>query len=609
MPKIMNNIVTKDKLREIQSSTLQQISDILLNSFGPNGSNACIKKENALSRYSKDGHTIISALHYNGIIEQSIKDDVESITRHVVKTVGDGTTSAVILANLIFNNVTEMENEYSYKPAEIEKALNHVVDIFKKEILERATDMTIDDVYDIAMISTNGNDTIANVLKDIYKEFGNSVFIDVYPSTGGDIVIKDFDGMTLNTGYCDSCYVTNQKENTAEVDKPEVYFFEHPIDTKEIGVYLDSILYNNIINPVRLQNFESVIPTVIFAPKISQDMSSLMDSLTAIMANAPAANKYPICIITDYHEPEQLNDLAMMCGAKLIRKYIDPKIYEEDVKNGNAPTPDTIRNWAGSCDRVVAYSDKTKFINPSKIRNEDGEYSDLYKNMISFLETEISKATESGEDARTIGTLKRRLHSLKSNLVELYIGGITQADRDALRDLVEDAVLNLRSAAANGVGLGGNVLAAEVIHALCTDVEDFPFESGAENMLANAILNAYRSLVDILFEDIIGKYNLPGIDTKDIAPYIKEVDGEVILDGTVEETGDYKLTNTDFIDIIEKASDGLVYNLRTEEWSKNVKTSIMSDIVILDTVCKIIGIMATCNQFVLPTAMHNIYVD
>ena len=50
--------------------------------------------------------------------------------------------------------------------------------------------------------------------------------------------------MTLNTGYCDSCYVTNQKDNTAEVDKPEVYFFEDPIDTREIAVYFDAILSN-----------------------------------------------------------------------------------------------------------------------------------------------------------------------------------------------------------------------------------------------------------------------------------------------------------------------------------------------------------------------------
>ena len=67
---IANNVVSKEKTREIQSKTLKELSSILQKSFGPNGSNTCIKKENALSRYTKDGHSIISAIHYNGIIEQ-----------------------------------------------------------------------------------------------------------------------------------------------------------------------------------------------------------------------------------------------------------------------------------------------------------------------------------------------------------------------------------------------------------------------------------------------------------------------------------------------------------------------------------------------------------
>lgn len=572
MGKIMNNIVPKETMREIQIKTLTELSEILKNSFGPYGSNACIKKENAFSRYSKDGHTIIGALHYNGIIEQSIKDDIESITRHIVKTVGDGTTSAVLLSKYIFDAVQAIEAE-NYQPAVIIRTLTAIVDKIKEKILATAKDLTLQDVYDISMISTNGNEDISNTLVDIYKEFGNSVFIDVYPSTGEDIVIKSYNGMTLNTGYCDSCYVTNQSTNTSEVDNPEVYFFEHPIDTKELGVYLDAILSRNIITPATQKNWEAIIPTVIFAPKISQDMSSLMDTLINFMANTPANNRLPICIITDFHEVAQLTDLSMMCGAKMIRKYMDAKIYEEDVKNGIAPTPENIFDWAGKCDRVVAYSDKTTFIRPSKMYNEDGEFSDLYNNLLSFLETEISKATDDGDDARTIGTLKRRLHSLKSNLVELYVGGITQADRDALRDLVEDAVLNLRSASVNGVGLGANMNASMVIYEMNNLNEDE--YSKLESELALAIENGYIHLADILFD---------GLDI---------------------EEDNKSLFNT----LVNNAKTGKVYNIRTKEWTTDVKTSIMSDVTILDTVCRIIGIMATCNQFILPTAMHNIYID
>lgn len=563
MQKIMNNVVGKEKLREIQSSVLKELSDILKLSFGPNGSNACIKKENALSRYSKDGHTIIGALHYNGIIEQSIKDDVESITRHIVKTVGDGTTSAVILSSIIFDKIKELENDYT--AAEIMNAIDKFCSFINHDIRSSATDLDIEDVYNIAMISTNGNEFVSRQIENIYKEFGTGVYIDVSPSIGEDFVVKSYNGMTLNTGYSNSCYVTNQKNNTSEVDNPELYFFEHPIDNKELGVYLDAVLSRNIIEPVNNKQYDQLVPTVIFAPKISQDMSSLMDSVTAVMAQMPVNNRLPICIITDFHEKDQLIDLAKMCGAKLIRKYIDKSVYENDVKKGAAPTPETIFDWAGKCDRVVSYTDKTTFIRPSKMYNEDGSFSDLYDNLCNFLETEIANLKNEGADIREVGTLKRRLHSLKSNMVEFLVGGITQADRDSLRDLVDDAVLNIRSAAQNGVGFGANISAFKAIHNYIKD--DITVGELMER-ISNAICEAYDALVETLYNGTVS---------------IEEIE--------------------------ENAKDGLVYNIRDKKWSDNVKTSIMSDIIILDTVSKIIGIMATCNQFLVPTAMHNIYVD
>ena len=563
MSKIMNNVVPKKVMRSIQSNTLNELADILKLSFGPNGSNACIKKENALSRYTKDGHTIIGSIHYNGIIEQSIKDDIESITRHIVKTVGDGTTSAVILSSIIFKKISAIEGEY--RPAEIVNVIDTVVAEITSYIKNSATELTSADVYDIAMISTNGNIFISNTLKNIYEEFGNSVFIDVTPSIGEETIIKSYNGMTLNTGYCDSCYVTNTKNNTSEVDNPQVYFFEHPIDTREMGVYLDAIISRNIIQPVNAHQYEAVIPTVIFAPTISQDMSNTMDSLVSNMAQMPVNNRLPICIITSYHETAQLADLAKMCGAKMIRKYIDHNVYSADVASGVAPTPDTISDWAGRCDRVVAYSDKTVFIRPHKMYNEDGSYSNLYDNMIAFLEAEIKNSVENGDNIKEVGTLKRRLHSLKSNMVELFVGGITQADRDSLRDLVEDAVLNIRSAADNGVGYAANMSAIRALDEMSYNVsyEDLYKE------IMTIITLAYKELCEILF--------MPeGISYDELVSGIQE---------------------------------GIVYNIRDKAWSDNVKSSIMSDITILETVSRIVSIMATSNQFIVPTAMHNIYVN
>ena len=587
---IMNNVVDKETMRKIQSKTLKELAEYLKMSFGPDGSNTCIKKENALCRYSKDGHTIIGAINYNGIIEQSIKDDIESITRHIVKTVGDGTTSAVILSSIIFDKIKDLEKREGLTPAQVTRELDHVVYLICKNIEESKTELTPDKVYDIAMISTNGDKTISTYLKEIYEKYGNEVFIDVSPSTGEEFVIKSYDGMTLNTGYADTCYITNTKNNTCDVDNASVYFFEHPVDTKELGVYLDSIISHNILVPVntgaKSGDYSGLVPTVIFAPMISQDVSSLMDQLESAMASMPANNKLPICVITGYHEVDQLNDLAKMCGAKMIHKYIDPKIYEEDVKLGRAPTADNVyAKFAGKCERVIAYADKTTFIRPACMYNQDGTYSNLYNSMVSYLESQIAKETADGGNIREVGTLKRRLHSLKANLVEFFVGGITQADRDSLRDLVEDAVLNVRSAANYGVGYGANMSAVTALYKMIVldekraEVEELTKERKMEAHLTNVIFDAYEEITRDLFKDIIP------ID-------IKSEDHD------------------EFLELAKRCAEtGEIYNIAERKFDTNVLSSIQSDITILETVSKIVGIMATCNQFILPTAMHNIYVN
>ena len=91
--KIYSNIVQKKALRKVQSETLALISDTLANSFGPDGQNTAYRRQKDIARYTKDGHTILKNINFRGTIEFSIRDDLEAITRRIITTVGDGTTS------------------------------------------------------------------------------------------------------------------------------------------------------------------------------------------------------------------------------------------------------------------------------------------------------------------------------------------------------------------------------------------------------------------------------------------------------------------------------------------------------------------------------------
>ena len=594
---IMNNVVSKETLRPIQQEVLDILSGILKQSFGPMGSNTILKKENALNVYTKDGHTILKNIYFHGIIEQSIKDDIESITRHIVTTVGDGTTSSVIMSSLIFSAISKIEAANpNVPPAEILKLFNQVVDEITEKIKASKKDCTIEDIYDIAMISTNGNEFISEILSNIYKDHGLEVFIDVAAATDEKSTIKTYDGMTLNTGFKDPCYITNPEKNEAVIDNPSIYFFKDPIDTKEMAMLFDAILSKNIVAPynsmmgVEYSNSNSntarssdpMRPTVIVAPKISRDLSSLMKKITDLMTRMEPGERLPLLIITDYHQDYEVDDICIMCGGKFIHKYIDAAIMQQDIERGDCPTPDTIQDFCGYCDMVSSTSFKTSFVNPVDMKDENGEFTPTYKTLLSFIETELNRAREDGEDVRFIGTLKRRIHALKSNLVELSIGGITQADRDSLRDLVEDAVLNTRSAAVNGVGYGANYMGLNAAADISGKYIDEFNRAEKENRnisdidkiktdISVAIYGAYCSI----FTDL---YSSLGADVAKDA-------------------------------VIDALSNLCPMNIRTCEYDGKVKSSIQSDIIILETLNKIIGLMATCNQFVVPTPMHNVYVD
>ena len=584
---IMNNVVPKETLRPIQQNVLNILSDHLKQSFGPMGSNSVIKKENALNVYTKDGHTILKNIYFHGIIEQSIKDDIESITRHIVTTVGDGTTSAVMLSALIFDAINRVTEENNVPPA-------HVLDMFKKaidnivyNIKEDSKECTLDDIYDICMISTNGNEFISETIRDIYKESGMEVFIDVLAAIDENTTVKTYDGMSINTGFADSAFITDAKKNEAVVDNPRIYFFRDPIDTKEMAMLFDAIISKNIMTPYnKMQKGiadDEVIPTVIVAPKLSRDMSYLMNSITEFMGRMPAGQKLPLLVVTDYHQTEEIEDICLLTGGKFIKKYIDPAIMEQDIERGDCPTPDTIQDFCGYCDTVVSGSFKTSFINPMNMKDENGEYTNTYTNLLNFLETELARARENGEDAHVVGTMKRRIHALKSNLVELSVGGISASDRDALRDLVEDAVLNCRSAALNGVGYGANFMAYNSsFKGLTSVLADAPSDDETEDELLEHKIE--REIYSLIF----GAY------------------GKISM--TLYSTCTANIDDADAISA-KSLEVGCPYNIRTKEYDGKVKSSIESDIIILETVSKIIGLMATCNQFIVPSPMHNVYVD
>lgn len=565
------NIVKGQELRKVQQDTLHVIKESLVNTFGPNGSTTMIKRApSELALTTKDGHTVLSNIKFTGMIESTVVQEINELTTHIVKTVGDGTTSAIILSSIIFDKL--VETDLKGHPSAIIKAFKEAVDDIIKEISKNDNkEVNLNDIYNIALTSTNNNIEIANYLYEIYKEFGNNVFIDVGISNDENTKIKYYNGTTLRAGYLDPVMITNQAKGTAELPDPHIYIFRDPIDTPDMINLMNAIIKQNIVDPLnQTGNVNNCINTVIMAPKISMDLAQTMNEIVMQMHQY----KLPLLIITNIFSEDVYEDLIVLTGAKPINRYIDPEIQKLDIEAGKAPTMENITTFAGTTELIVADASTTKFIRPAYMyKPGTEEYTDEFNNLIKALESELQMDIENNETITKIGKMKRRINALKANMVEFLIGGVSVADRDSVRDLVEDAVKSLRSACNYGVGQGSNYEGYAASKKLLEDQKDEDLQDPIlKEDCIEIIANAYTSLLETLYE-------VSGYTDKEIEKIFEDID-----------------------------KNKCAFNIRTNECDGKVLTSIESDKVILSTIAKIVTLMYTSNQYLLPDPAFNKYM-
>lgn len=591
--KAVSNIVPKNVLREVQLETIERIANALANSYGPSGSTTLIRKGDdvkgsGVTAYTKDGHSILGAIKFNKPIEMSILDDLKDITRNTVKTVGDGTTSAVILSYEIFRALNEIISDHANFTekavvAELQKVVKDITTIIENSKQKP----TIDKIYQIALTSTDGNEEVANSIREIYEQFGLGVYIDVGISNTTNHMVKTYEGLTIDGGYFNPCFINRAKDAVSELQNPNIYIFEDPIDNNYTLNLCYKIVEQNLIAPLTKYNTlvqqgnqaeaDAVIAnelkaTAIITPTFGRDIRSQMDSIIDMMSSSKIEQRAPLTIITGMTDVDRLADLAAMTGAKTIKKYVDPEVQKSDVEKGIAPTLDNVATeFGGKAELLVADTKTTKVINPELMFDIDEEgkrvFSSEYNNLLASLEAQLAQLDTVKESATEVNVLRRRIQSLKCNMVDYLIGGVSYTDRDALKDAVEDAVLNCRSAAKEGIGYAANFEGLRAAHEVAEVTSNL---SPIREAVSNAVYKAYANTVARIYVDYMA---VEGIEQDDL---IKKL---------IENNKPIDVTGND----------------------REVLSSIKTDPTTLQAIVDIVGLMFKTNQFLCPIPDMNTY--
>ena len=165
------NILNRKKLKETIDETLSFLSNTLSNSLGPYGSTTIIQDRQLNHAITKDGYSILKKIYVEEEEARTIIDLVKKISRNLVRKVGDGSTSSIIVANSLYK---ALENEELAKISP--KDLLDILDTISKFLEEEITNMAIPVSEDfkeleyVASVSTNNDRDMGKIIREVFQQ-------------------------------------------------------------------------------------------------------------------------------------------------------------------------------------------------------------------------------------------------------------------------------------------------------------------------------------------------------------------------------------------------------------------------------------------------------
>mgnify|MGYP006372620879 FL=1 len=335
--------------------------------FGPNGKNVIIKNRGGI-HITKDGATVARYVnHENPIIEMGI-EVVRQIATKTAKDVGDGTSTSVILAQAIINELKDNNDHPIQIQRDLEEDTKKVIDYLesiKKEII------SYDDLVKVATLSANNDESLGKLIAEAYQKVGKEGVVNFEESNDITDSIVYTTGMQLDSGYS-SPYFINSDNNTSELEN----------------------VYIAIINE-KLTELKQILPHAEHALKLGKELDRKMSMLVI----APKIESQIIKFLI------MNNDQLQSCAIVTPNHGIYRDIILDDIKS---IVGDTL-----ICDKVEVSKDNTILIGGNSIKEEvDKKIEDIRKKLNSKSLSEFE-----------IIFHKKRLANLNGGIATILIGG------------------------------------------------------------------------------------------------------------------------------------------------------------------------------------------
>ena len=393
--------------------------------LGPTGRNVLLQKSFGGPKVTKDGVTVSKEIELPnpfGNMGAKLVNQVASKTSDVA---GDGTTTAVVLAEAIMRE--GLKNVAAgASPLALKRGIDAAVAAAVRSIGEQARKVKgSDDLRNVATVSANWDRMIGELIAEAIEKVGPDGVITVEEGKGIETELEFVEGMQFDKGYISAYFITNADTLQCVLEDPVILIHE-----KKISSVRDMV-------PVLEKIAQAGKPLVIIAEDVEGEalaalvINRLRGILHVCAVKAPAFGDRRKAILAD---------IATVTGGQVVSEDLGVKLENVEM------------SMLGTARRVVIDKETTTLIEGA------GKKADI-NSRIQVIRGQIEKTTSDYDREK----LQERLAKLTGGVAVIRAGAATETEMKERKDLIDDAMHATRAAKEEGVVPGGGVVLLRAI--------------------------------------------------------------------------------------------------------------------------------------------------
>ena len=387
--------------------------------LGPRGRNVVLDKGFGAPTITKDGVTVAKEIEVEDKFENAGVELVKEVASKTNDDVGDGTTTATVLAQAIvregMKNVTAGVNAVALKRG-LDKCVEAVVKELKENISKPVTD---NEIANVASISANDKD-IGEKIAAAMKEVGKDGVITVEESQSFGMTIETVKGMRFDKGYVSPYMVTNTERMEAEYSDPHILITDKKITSiHDILPLLEKVAQSGKKDLVIIAEEVEGEALATFV------VNKLRGTFNVLAVKAPGFGD---------RRKEMLQDIAVLTGGKVITEEVGLKLDSTNLED------------LGGAHKVIDTKEYTTIVSG---KGQESEIKDRV--------AQIKKAMEQTDSDFDKEKLQERLAKLAGGVAIIKVGAATETEMKEVKHRIEDAVGATKAAVEEGVVPGGGV--------------------------------------------------------------------------------------------------------------------------------------------------------